>query len=66
MRVTITYLNEGGFECKATIEDPMAIHHTWYSSKKNAIGKYDKHEVTVFGQFMNLLKNCSKVRVVAE
>ena len=62
--VEITYINEGGLEGKAVIDNPTAIHHTWYSSKRNSIGKYEKHEVTYLGLFLSKLKGCKIVKMV--
>lgn len=63
-RVKITYINESGYKCQAIIDDPLKIHHVWYSSKRNPLGKFDKHEVTVFAAFQSKLKNCKNVEVV--
>lgn len=63
-RVKITYINEGGYKCQAIVEDPLKIHHIWYSSKRNLFGKFDRHEVTIFAAYLNKLKNCKNVEVV--
>ena len=63
-KAKITYINESGYKCQAIIEDPLKIHHVWYSSKRNSFGKFDKHEVTVFDAFWSKLKNCKNVEVV--
>ena len=63
-KAKITYINESGYKCQAIIEDPLKIHHVWYSSKRNSLGKFDKHEVTIFEAFQSKLKNCKNVEVV--
>ena len=63
-KAKITYINESGYKCQAIIEDPLKIHHVWYSSKRNPLGKFDKHEVTVFDAFWSKLNNCKNVEVV--
>lgn len=63
MVAEINYKNEQGHECSAVIHDCGAIHHTWYSSKRNSLGKFDRHDVTIFGAFMSKLKGCSNIRV---
>lgn len=59
--VKISYLNEGGFRCEAVIKKPNYIDHTWYSSKRNSMGQWDKHPVTVVGAFLAKLKNCKLI-----
>ena len=62
--VEITYINQSGFECQAVINNPTAIHHTWYSSKRNIFGKFEKHEVTFLGAFLAKLKDCKIKKMV--
>lgn len=64
LKAKITYINEGGYKCSAFIENPNRVDHTWYSSKRNILGKFEKHEVTIFSEFMNKLKNCKILEVV--
>ncbi len=64
--IKITYTNEQGFECNATLTEPFSIHHCWYSSKRDSTtGKYTKHEVTVFKSFMTHLKKrgCTNINI---
>lgn len=57
------YVNENGLRCFATLVNAGDTHHCWWSSRRNIMGKYEKHEVTVFEAFLRKLKNCTKVRV---
>lgn len=59
----ITYVNQSGMPCTAEISKPHKIHHTWYSSKRNIYGVYEKHEVTVIQAFLRKLKGCSKIEM---
>ena len=61
--VEITYKNEAGLPCKAVITDPGKIHHTWYSAKRNCLGKFDKTPVTVFKAFLDKLKGCTEINI---
>lgn len=63
-KVTIDYINEAGCPWQIEINNPGKIHHTWYSSKRNILGVYEKHEVTMFGAVMAKLKKCTKVKGV--
>ena len=62
MKAEIIYINECGLKGKATINNPDSIHHVWWSGKKNFVGKYEKHEVTVLQAFMKKLKNCKVIK----
>lgn len=64
MEIEITYNNPSGFECKAVLREPLAIDHVWYSSKRNRLGKFERHEVTIFGSFLSKLRGCTNIKVV--
>lgn len=64
LRAKITYINEGGYKSQAIIDDPLRVHHIWYSSRRNLLGKFDRHEVTVLDAYLSKLKNCKNVEVV--
>ena len=66
MAIEITYTNSSGLEGKAIINNPNSIHHTWYSSKRNIFGKFEKHEVTFLGAFLNKLKKDCKVKTMVQ
>ena len=63
MIAEFTYINESGNQCSAVLNDADKVDHSWWSSKRNCRGKYEKHEVTVFSAFMKLLKGCTNVKV---
>lgn len=64
--VEIEYTRPDGVVCNCTINQPWRIHHTWYSSKRNALGKFEKHPVTYLAAFLALLKKgkCTKITSV--
>ena len=63
MVAELTYVNEQGLKCFCKLNNPNEVHHSWWSSKRNLMGKYDKHEVTVLGYFLSKIKNCTEVKV---
>ena len=63
MEAEIKYINSCGFECTAVIYNPDQVHHVWYSSKRNSMGKYDRNEVTVLAHFLSKLKDCKLVGI---
>lgn len=39
-KIQINYINESGKKCDAVITD--AVHHSYYSSKRDCTGRYPK------------------------
>lgn len=63
MVAEIRYINSQGHEGLAILNEPDKVDHSWWSGRRNSVGKYEKTEVTVFQAFMRSLKDCSKIRV---
>ena len=63
MVAEFSYINESGYPCLATIREADRVDHCWWSGRKNYLGKYEKHEVTVFKAFLAKLSKCTCVKV---
>ena len=63
MVVEFEYVNESGYKCSAKVMNADEVHHSWWSSRRNCLGKYEKHEVTVFKAFLDKLSKCTSVKV---
>lgn len=57
----ITYKNECGLECKATIVGKE--YYYWSHSRDRLTGKFYKVYKTLLGKFLSKMKNCTNVRV---
>lgn len=58
----ITYINSSGFLCEARIDKPDEIVSTYYKSKRNSQGKYEKVEITAMQAFLRKLNDCRKIK----
>lgn len=60
--VRIVYINKSNAVCEANIR--QGINHSYWTSKKNCLGKYDKIEVDNVKAFLNKLKGCKIIEIV--
>ena len=57
----ITYINEAGCPCKATIHDQD--YYYWSHNRDKLTGKFYKVRRTIVGKFLDKLKNCTKIEI---
>lgn len=58
----IKYVNSEGHQGEAKIDRPDEIVSSYYKSKRNSEGKYEKVEVTAMQAFLKKLKGCLKIK----
>lgn len=63
MKVIVDYLNGSGLEGHIELENPNDFHHSWYSGRRNHLGKYERHDVTYMGALMKRLKKCKIIKM---
>lgn len=60
-KIKIDYINESGKKCDAVVTD--AVHHSYYSSKRDYTGRYPKKDITYLHLFMSKLEDCKIIKI---